>query len=89
MRDLCPPGSSSGLDAIAASNQVQTAAPRTVPRSFDVASIKPNQTGSDSRRPRTSPGGRFTATNVTLKLLVSRAFGVPESQIERGPGWIW
>jgi uncharacterized protein (TIGR03435 family) len=30
----------------------------------------------------------FTATNVNLKLLISRAFGVPESQIERGPGWI-
>jgi uncharacterized protein (TIGR03435 family) len=76
-----------------ASNQAQTTAQAqtiagTVPRSFDVASIKPNQTGSDSRRAGTSPGGRFTATNVSLKLLISRAFGVPESQIERGPGWI-
>jgi uncharacterized protein (TIGR03435 family) len=30
----------------------------------------------------------FIATNVSLRLLILRAFGVPEFQIERGPGWI-
>jgi uncharacterized protein (TIGR03435 family) len=59
-----------------------------VPRSFDVASVQLNQTGGDSRRAGTSPGGRFTATNVTLKLLISRAYGVAEAQVEGGPGWI-
>jgi uncharacterized protein (TIGR03435 family) len=34
------------------------------------------------------PGGVFTATNVSLKLLISRAYGVPEAQVNGGPGWI-
>jgi uncharacterized protein (TIGR03435 family) len=67
--------------------QAQTT-PRAAPQSFEVASIKVNQTGGEARRAGSSPGGVFTATNVTLKLLISRAFGVPESQIERGPGWM-
>ncbi len=68
--------------------QAQPPAPRLLPPSFDVASVKLNQTGGDSRRAATSPGGKFTATNVTLKLLISRAYGVAEAQIQGGPGWI-
>jgi uncharacterized protein (TIGR03435 family) len=30
----------------------------------------------------------FTASNVRLKLLISRAYGVAEAQIEGGPRWI-
>ena len=71
-----------------ASIQAQPAAPRLVPRSFDVASVKPNRIGGEGRRAGSSPGGAFTATNVTLKLLISRAYGVPEAQIEGGPEWI-
>jgi uncharacterized protein (TIGR03435 family) len=67
--------------------QAQPAVP-SLPRSFEVASVKLNQTGGESRRAGTSPGGAFTATNVTLKLLISRAYGVAEAQIEGGPGWI-
>jgi len=66
----------------------QPTAPRVAPRSFEVASVKPNQTGGESRRATTSPVGTFTATNVTLKLLISRAYGVAEAQVEGGPGWI-
>ncbi len=72
----------------AASIQAQPAPSRVAPRSFDVASVKANQTGGESRRAGSSPGGVFTATNVTLKLLISRAYGVAEGQIEGGPGWI-
>jgi uncharacterized protein (TIGR03435 family) len=72
----------------AASSQAQSAVPRVPPRSFEVASIKPNLAGGDSRRAGASPGGIFTATNVNLKLLISRAFGVAESQIQGGPRWI-
>lgn len=73
---------------LSASSVASSQAQRAVPASFEVASIKPNQTGSESRRAGTSPGGLFTATNVSLKLLISRAFGVAEAQIERGPGWV-
>jgi bla regulator protein BlaR1 len=58
------------------------------PRVFDVASIKPNLTGGDSRRAGASPGGVFTASNVPLKLLIARAYGGAEAQIEGGPRWI-
>jgi uncharacterized protein (TIGR03435 family) len=68
-----------------ASGQAQQSA---LPQSFDVASIKLNVTGGESRRAGASPGGVFTASNVSLKLLVSRAYGVAETQIEGGPPWI-
>jgi uncharacterized protein (TIGR03435 family) len=74
--------------AIAAGSMGAQPAPRAIPNHFDVASIKSNQTGSESRRATTVPGGVFTATNVSLKLLISRAYGVPEAQIEGGPGWL-
>ncbi len=66
----------------------QNAPTHVLPESSEVASIQPNMTGSESRRATSTPGGRFTATNVSLRLLISRAFGVPEAQIERGPNWL-
>lgn len=57
-------------------------------QTFDVISIKPDQTGSENRQAGSSPGGVFTATNVSLKLLIARAFGVAEFQVARGPGWM-
>lgn len=71
--------------ATAALSPAQT---RVVPQTFDVVSIKPNVTGSVSHRATTLPGGVFTATNVSLESLISRAFGVVEAQIEGGPRWI-
>jgi uncharacterized protein (TIGR03435 family) len=76
------------LGAIAPASLQAQPAPRPVPQSFDVASVKPNQTGGESRRAGTLPGGSYTANNVTLKLLISRAYGVAEAQIEGGPNWI-
>jgi uncharacterized protein (TIGR03435 family) len=71
--------------ATAALSPAQT---RVVPQTFDVVSIKPNLTGSVVHRATTLPGGVFTATNVSLESLMSRAFGVVEAQIEGGPRWI-
>ena len=71
--------------ATAALSLAQT---RVVPQTFDVVSIKPNVTGSVVHRATTLPGGVFTATNVSLESLMSRAFGVVEAQIEGGPRWI-
>ena len=36
---------------------------------------------------RTLPGGRFSASTVTLRSLVARAFGVKDYQIQGGPAW--
>jgi uncharacterized protein (TIGR03435 family) len=57
--------------------------------SFDVASIKPNNSGSLAIR---EVGGRFTATNITLNQLVVYAYfprNKPflESQLVGGPSW--
>ena len=59
---------------------------------FEVASVKPNRSGATEVR-WTFANGRFTAVNVTLKALVSSAFGSPEQplpdfQIAGGPSWL-
>jgi len=55
---------------------------------FEVASIKPNTSGKGPVRIQTSPGGRFTAINVTLKNLVQFAFKLQAFQVSGGPEWI-
>jgi uncharacterized protein (TIGR03435 family) len=34
------------------------------------------------------PGGRYTATNVTLRMLVKTAYSLHDDQIIGGPSWI-
>ena len=55
--------------------------------SFEVASIKPNKAGGRGMRLGIAPGGRFTAENVTLKLLMEQAYDVRDFQISGAPGW--
>jgi uncharacterized protein (TIGR03435 family) len=58
---------------------------------FDVASIKPNK-AAGSFAMVFQPGGRFIARDVTLRMLVAFAYGIPESvadqRISGGPKWI-
>jgi uncharacterized protein (TIGR03435 family) len=60
---------------------------QSAPRpSFEVASLKPS--GPDDRLMyRLQPGGRYIATGLTLKTLISNAYAVPEFRISDGPGW--
>jgi uncharacterized protein (TIGR03435 family) len=54
---------------------------------FEVASVRPD----DSRRApgiRVLPNGQFTAAAVTLHDLIMRAYGVHESQVIGGQGWV-
>lgn len=55
---------------------------------FEVASVKENRL--DDRRITfgLQPGGRFTATGVSLRELIRFAYGVQPSQIEGGPAWM-
>jgi uncharacterized protein (TIGR03435 family) len=67
---------------------------------FDVASVKPipqtvdeyfaNPVGNVSAAFRilTFPGGRLTATFVTLRALILRAYDIKDYQLEGGPAWI-
>jgi uncharacterized protein (TIGR03435 family) len=55
---------------------------------FDVASVKPNASGSNNLLMRPPVDGRFTATNVTLKMLIALAYKVRQLEISGGPAWI-
>jgi uncharacterized protein (TIGR03435 family) len=54
---------------------------------FEVASVKPNNSG-DGRTFAQNQPGRFTATNVTLRLLIRNAYQLQDFQITGGPSWI-
>src|SRR5438270_11632939 len=54
---------------------------------FEVASIKPNTSGNGLVMIRPPVGGRFTATNATLNMLIGIAYKVRPNQISGGPGW--
>jgi Protein of unknown function (DUF3738) len=59
--------------------------------SFEVASIKPH-TPDPSGRMFISMGGpdvsRYTATNVTAKMLITFAYDIKNFQVLGGPSWI-
>jgi uncharacterized protein (TIGR03435 family) len=54
---------------------------------FEEASVKPGDPNSSGGTTNASPG-RFSAVNVTLKRLISRAYDLELYQIEGGPKWI-
>ena len=54
---------------------------------FEVASIKPNHSGDRRVGIGIQPGGRFNATNVTVKLLITMAYGIRDHQLSGLPGW--
>jgi len=60
--------------------------------SFEAASIKPNKSGDGRVALFFQPGGRFTATGVTLKMVIAAAYGtpapLPDYQLIGGPDWI-
>ena len=55
--------------------------------SFDVASIKPNKSGSGDASINGRPGGSFSAVNVTMMQLMRNAFGIQEYQVSGQPPW--
>lgn len=58
------------------------------PQAFDVASIRPNHSGSTDSNVDSTAGGRLTVTNETLRELIKLAFSVKDYQIVGAPGWI-
>src|SRR4051794_21580539 len=57
---------------------------------FEVASVKPHKQ-EDKRRPSWEflPGGRFTATNVPLRIVIATAYnvGFQSARLTGGPSW--
>jgi uncharacterized protein (TIGR03435 family) len=55
---------------------------------FEVASIKPTATKDGSFAVDYLPGGRFSARNVTVKVLLQDSYALQDYQISGGPDWI-
>jgi uncharacterized protein (TIGR03435 family) len=58
------------------------------PPQFDVASVKRNESGDPESASFVQPGGRYTATNVTVRTLIKTAYGLHDDQLIGGPNWI-
>jgi uncharacterized protein (TIGR03435 family) len=65
----------------------QSPQPSAATPAFEVASIKPNNSG-DGRVMMQNQPGRFVATNITLRLLIRNAYQLQDFQISGGPGWM-
>jgi uncharacterized protein (TIGR03435 family) len=57
-------------------------------QSFEVASIKPSRNNTAESNLDSAPGGRLTATNITVRELIRFAYGVKDYQIEHAPRWL-
>jgi uncharacterized protein (TIGR03435 family) len=55
---------------------------------FEVTSIKPHKSGDAAWGIMGQPGGRFTATNVTLRTLILNSYQLQDDQIVGGPSWL-
>lgn len=60
----------------------------TLCQSFEVASIKPSDPQAQGVHVGLSPGGIFTATNITVKNLILQAWDIRGFQISGGPAWL-
>jgi uncharacterized protein (TIGR03435 family) len=56
--------------------------------SFEVASIKPNNSSDTRAAFNMQNPGRFSATNVTVRRLIQVAYGIKDFQLSGGPSWI-
>jgi uncharacterized protein (TIGR03435 family) len=77
------------IGIVAAVGAIASGRAAQVPSSpaFEVASIKPNNSGGRGTTMGTRPG-RYTATNATLRTLIVNAYGLQSFQLSGGPGWI-
>jgi uncharacterized protein (TIGR03435 family) len=66
----------------------QTSAGANPKASFEVASVRPNNSGSTNSRLSAQPGGRVTATNVTVRMLLRASYRLQPYQMVGGPAWL-
>src|SRR4030095_14560884 len=55
---------------------------------FDVVSVKPSDAPNEQTASFVQPGARYTAINMTLRMLVKTAYGVHDDQVAGGAAWI-
>ena len=56
--------------------------------SFEVASVKRNQSGDTRVKQTLQPGGCYEAINILLRTLIMRAYRLLEFRLSGGPDWI-
>jgi uncharacterized protein (TIGR03435 family) len=78
----------SAASPVGAQSRSQTATASSSPVfEFDVASIKPDKSGSGSMRAHSTPDG-YTITNASVQTLIQWAFGIQDYQILAAPEWL-
>src|SRR5688572_459382 len=75
------------LFAAAAIAAQTTPSPDTGAPAFEVASVKRNNTGAPGGS-FVMPPGRFTATNIPLRVLITNAYQLSFFQVVGGPDWV-
>src|SRR5688572_1629366 len=75
------------LFAAAAIAAQTTPSPDTGAPAFEVVSVKANKTGAPGGS-FVMPPGRFTATNIPLKVLITNAYQLSFFQVVGGPDWV-
>ena len=61
---------------------------QTLPKEFEVATVKANAANDNRFMIRPLPGGGLTITGVPLKMLMMEAYDVRTFQVSGGPGWM-
>jgi uncharacterized protein (TIGR03435 family) len=56
--------------------------------SFQVASVKLNTDNPPNRMQRPMPGGRWSARNANLQMMILTAYGIQKYQLIGGPSWM-
>ncbi len=74
--------------AIVLGGAIAALAQANSPTRFEVASVRPNTADDHIVTVNVGPGGRFTARGYTLVLLIQRAYGVMDWNVDGGPAWI-
>jgi uncharacterized protein (TIGR03435 family) len=75
--------------AVATSPRIHAqSSPAPAALSFEVASVRPNTSGDQRTMIQMPPTGRYTATNIPVRLLLRQAYEVQEFQIVGGPDWL-
>ena len=59
-----------------------------VAAAFDVVSVKPDTQAGGPTMLRVQAGGRYTATNVTVNMLILNAYRLQGFQLVGAPGWV-
>jgi uncharacterized protein (TIGR03435 family) len=66
-----------------------TLSPAGAQKTFEVASVKPHPASQVTPSSMTAePGGRFTARNIPLRMLIRTAYQIQDDQIVDAPPWI-